>query len=99
MVDDKPPELAMYLIDAFNFFKFGRTKQELNKRMRGYPKGSVVVHVHNCNKENIVVEKELKISLCSKFIHRKDLGAEYIEGNYNLICKTFMEHCLQDLEC
>jgi len=61
-------------------YKIGRTKQEHNKRLNQYPKGSVLLFqiiCFNCvNIENIIIN-----IFKQKYKHRKDIGNEYFEGN------------------
>lgn len=65
-----------------NVFKIGMTTKENNKRLNQYPKGSILIMqvlCKNCkNMEKIIINKFKEI-----FKHRKDIGNEYFEGDYN----------------
>jgi hypothetical protein len=96
-------ENLIYLIQEREFvntnvFKFGRTNKLITERLKGYSNGSIVIHTHKCNRCNKDMEMELKLLYNDNVILRKDIGTEYIEGNYNDICKIFMKCCLQDIE-
>ena len=63
-----------------NIFKIGKTKQENLKRFRQY-RGSVVQLITSCN-DCDMLEIELIKKFKLKYIHRKDYGNEYFEGDY-----------------
>lgn len=62
-------------------YKIGKTKQQHLKRFAQYPKGSKLIMYHICN-DCDKMEKELLKDFASKYIHRKDIGKEYFEGNF-----------------
>jgi hypothetical protein len=77
----------IYIIQLREFigkdiYKIGRTKQENNKRMGQYTKGSILHLQTTCN-DCIKSEKNLIKLFKEKYIHRNDLGNEYFEGNIN----------------
>lgn len=62
-------------------YKIGRTKQENSKRIKQYPKGTVLLFQIICN-DCSITEKAIISIFKEKFKHRKDIGNEYFEGNY-----------------
>ena len=71
-------------------YKIGRTIQDHNKRMCGYPKGSSLILQMLCN-DCIKVEADLIRQFKIKYKHRPDIGNEYFEGNINLMVKDVYE--------
>lgn len=69
-----------------NVYKMGKTKQENLQRFKQYPKGSKLLLQHICN-DCDMLEKKLISDFKNKYKHRKDLGNEYFEGNYNDMIK------------
>ena len=70
-----------------NIYKVGRTDKGFSKRVKSYPKGSVVmciVKVPNSKK----YETALKKSFNLLFKRRKDIGHEYYEANYQDMYKN-----------
>ena len=70
-----------------NIYKIGKSKQENNKRINQYPKQSKLILqilCDNCDE----LEKELIISFKNKYNHRKDIGNEYFEGDFEDIIKN-----------
>ena len=63
-------------------YKVGRTKQENETRFKQYPKGSVLYFQMICNNCNTIEKKVLGL-FKEIFIHRKEFGSEYFEGDYN----------------
>lgn len=61
-------------------YKIGRTYQLNGKRFNSYPKDSIVLLHLKCN-DSIRQEKALINIFKDQFIHRKDIGNEYFEGN------------------
>ena len=78
-----------------NVYKIGRTKN-LKRRFNTYPKGSELLNSFEV-KDSIYVEKQLKKKFTNAFIHRKDIGHEWFEGNKSDILKMFddvsLEYC------
>ena len=64
-----------------HIYKIGKTKRENLKRFGNYPNGSdLLLHI-TCNDcDNI--EKNILSIFKEKFIHKKDIGYEYFEGNH-----------------
>jgi hypothetical protein len=63
-------------------YKIGKTTRDPKRRLASYPKGSEVkffLQVYECND----LEKKLIKMFKDKFIHRKDYGNEYFEGDVN----------------
>ena len=82
----------VYLIQPREFirlneqtYKIGKTTQEINKRMYGYPKSSKVIlfiEVGSCDK----IETEIITTFKQKFKHMTTYGNEYFNGNkYDMI--------------
>lgn len=65
-----------------NVYKLGKTKQDNLQRFKQYPKGSKLLLQHICNNCDML-EKKLISDFKNKYKHRKDLGNEYFEGDYN----------------
>lgn len=69
-------------------YKIGKTTQEPNSRLRGYPNKSQVilfVDVPDCH----TTEKHLITAFKKSFKQRKDIGTEYFEGELNQMKRTF----------
>jgi len=70
-----------------NVIKVGKTKQPLSKRTNQYPKGSELlfyIRVDDCDNLERVIIKAFK----DKYLHRKDIGNEYFEGDYEDMIET-----------
>lgn len=63
-------------------YKLGKTKQENLRRFRQYPKGSKLLLQRVCHDCDIL-EVELIRDFKNKYKHRRDIGNEYFEGDYN----------------
>ncbi len=61
-------------------YKIGKSKQENCKRTITYPKGSKLIYVRTC-KNCDKLEKNIIDLFVSKYNLRKEIGAEYFEGN------------------
>lgn len=62
-------------------FKIGKTKQENLKRFANYPNGSKLLFQCICiNCDDI--ERDIITSFKDLFIHKKEVGNEYFEGDY-----------------
>jgi hypothetical protein len=73
-----------------DIFKIGKTTQQPFKRLNAYPKGSSVellLTVTDCS----VIESALIAQFKKTFIQRKDIGAEYFEGNLKDLKKKMFE--------
>lgn len=71
-------------------YKLGKTTQEPNSRLAGYPKDSQVIlymDVPDCHK----TERTLMSVFDERFINRRDIGREYYEGDLNYMKRTFMD--------
>jgi hypothetical protein len=73
-------------------YKIGITKSVKN-RMGNYPKGSSIISIIpvNGDPEKLCLEK-----LRETFIHRKDIGSEYFEGDIKSIVKIVTKCCVFD---
>jgi hypothetical protein len=91
-------------------YKVGRTKQENQTRFKQYPKGSVLYFQMICKDCNDIEKKVLSLFKEKEFFnHRKDIGSEYFEGDYNemisIIYSTIKqekpdtEHATHEEEC
>ena len=70
-------------------FKLGKTTQEPNSRLRGYPNESEVImyiEVENCD----VVEKKLISEFDDRYIWMKKYGREYYQGDKREMQHTFL---------
>lgn len=79
-----------------NVYKIGRTTQQLHERIKAYPKDSELIismQVENCVK----MENTLKKLFKKQFIHRSDIGAEYFEGDVNLMKSIFKNIEISDI--
>jgi hypothetical protein len=79
-----------------HIYKIGKTKQEKLKRYNKYPKGShLLLHIScfDCD----IIEKTILSIFKEKFIHKKDIGYEYFEGNYidmmRIITNIILNNC------
>ena len=79
----------IYLIHTREFYnhdelvyKIGKTKKLNFHRFNQYPRGSVLLFQMVCNDCDICETKILK-HFNSRYKHRKDVGTEYFEGDYN----------------
>lgn len=72
--------LREYFNTNQNIYKIGKTKQELFKRFKQYPKGSQLISQYDCSDCDIV-EKNIINLFKNKYIQRKDIGTEYFEGD------------------
>ena len=61
--------------------KIGMTKQINHERFKQYPKGSILLFQMICSDCNYN-EKQIIELFKNKYIHRKDIGNEYFEGDY-----------------
>ena len=77
-------------------YKLGKTKQEPNSRLSGYPKGSEIIiflQVNDCDE----LERVLLDSFKCKFTHKKEYGREYFEGNKEEMIKEITKKCQQQI--
>lgn len=76
-----------------NIFKIGKTTQDRFKRLNGYPKGSEIIiwiQCNNCHK----IENEIIKIFKTTFLHKKQYGNEYFEGN----CMTMVKIIFNTIE-
>jgi hypothetical protein len=76
-------------------YKIGKTEQEGLKRFKNYPNGSeLLLHIkcENCSKSERILIDMFKI----KYEQRKDIGAEYFEGNCDKMMKDIIDNVLED---
>ena len=64
-----------------NIHKLGMTTKENHIRFNQYPKGSILLFQMICNNCKDIEKYLIKIFKVL-FIHRKDIGNEYFEGDY-----------------
>lgn len=69
-----------------NIYKLGKTKQENLRRFKQYPKGSKLIIQQVCD-DCDMLETQLIRYFKNKYIHRKDIGNEYFEGDNNEMVK------------
>jgi hypothetical protein len=69
-----------------NIYKLGKTKQENLQRFKQYPKGSKLILQQVCY-DCDMLETQLIREFKNKYIHRRDIGNEYFEGDYNEMVK------------
>jgi hypothetical protein len=77
-------------------YKLGKTIQQPNTRLAGYPKGSEVllfIDVKNCHS----AEKALMQRFDSRYFHCKDIGREYYEGDLNSMKRDFFDVVSNDM--
>lgn len=82
--------LREFIKTGENVYKVGKTTQELNKRIRSYPKQSeliLAVKVGDCH----AGERRLLESMRKYFILRTDYGSEYFEGHEDEMKKMFAQ--------
>jgi hypothetical protein len=71
-----------------SIYKIGKTTQTIEKRMNGYPKGSHLKTLRSV-KDSDIIESILKYQFKINFIQRKDIGAEYFEGDIDEMLELF----------
>lgn len=72
-----------FVVSNIPIYKIGRTNN-IENRLNGYPKSSRVVGIIPCNGKCVVdLETKWIQQLTRRFIHRKDIGNEYFEGDKN----------------
>lgn len=101
MENEKKDELKImlnyvYLIREREFvrlnettYKIGKTQNEPNTRLSGYPKKSEVylfVSVENCNEIEIKIINTFK----NLFVHKQEYGNEYFNGDVDLMINTII---------
>jgi len=70
-------------------YKIGRS-HNLGKRIKQYPSGSNIICVMPC-KTSIICEQLLIEIFKTKFIHKKNYGNEYFEGDYEVMVQTIID--------
>jgi hypothetical protein len=70
-------------------YKIGKTKQLNFKRFTQYPKDSAIIY--HCTTKNCDIHEKLVIQCFkNKYIHRKDIGSEYFEGDHReMLCDIY----------
>ena len=79
-------------------YKIGRTKQDLNKRIESYPKGSRLLLQMYCCNDCIEIEAKLLRWFRIKYKSHKEIGAEYFEGDYRLMIADIYDVCYKTLD-
>ncbi len=72
-------------------YKLGKTTQQGLKRSKQYPKDSMIeihLHVNDCH----VAERELLAYFRLKFKSRTDIGAEYFEGDVQIMISAIIKY-------
>ena len=72
-----------------NVYKIGRTSQQDLSRFKNYSKGSKLLFLMICN-NSIQIEKDIIELFKTKYIHKQNRGAEYFEGEYNMMIKDII---------
>ena len=78
--------LREFLNNKQNIYKIGKSRQNNNKRLQSYPKGSIAlfqVLFNNCS----LAENILKIIFKNIFIQETQYGTELFRGDYKLMIK------------
>lgn len=78
-------------------YKIGRTRQEHNKRIESYPKGSRLLIQMYCD-DCINIESKLLRWFRIKYKSRKDIGSEYFEGDFRLMIADIYDVCFKSLD-
>lgn len=81
-----------------NVYKIGKTKQENLQRFHQYPRGSELLLQHscdNCDALEVQLIREFKI----KYIHRREFGNEYFEGDCKEMIKDIDKKLANFQEC
>lgn len=73
--------LREYVLAKKNVYKIGNTGN-IFRRMRNYPKGSILLHM-SMTPHMKIIETELIALFKTQFIWRTDLGREYFEGDFD----------------
>ena len=83
-----------------NIYKIGMTKKDNLTRFNQYPNGSMLLFQMICNDCNSLERNIIKLFVDdTNIIHRKDIGNEYFEGDYNymisIIYKSINEQYIE----
>ena len=73
-----------------NIFKIGRSCKAGATRISEYPKGSVLYFLITVTDENTIERKIIDL-FSTEFIHKKEYGNEYFEGEYNEIITSMLK--------
>ena len=73
-----------------NVYKIGKTEQEPNSRLAGYPKGSEIILFINTIDCHTTEAKILDI-FKNIFVQRIDIGVEYFEGDKNYMVRIICD--------
>jgi len=73
------------------YSKLVRPNKKHNDRLKQYPKGSILLLQVVCV-DCSVTERELITIFKNKYIHRKDIGNEYFEGDYKDMMDVIFEN-------
>lgn len=100
--DDKSTKGYNYIIREREFirmneevYKVGKC-EDMSKRFKQYPKGSELVKYATV-KDRHMSESLMIDDFKKHFIHRKDLGTEYFEGDISLILCKFHENIAKEM--
>ena len=73
-----------------NIFKIGKSSKPGATRISEYPKGSVLYFLITVTDENTIERKIIDL-FSTEFIHKKEYGNEYFEGEYNQIITSMLK--------
>lgn len=71
-------------------YKIGKTTQEPNNRLQGYPPKSeiiLVLRVHDCHAMETILLRVFR----RDFVYRREFGAEYFEGDPDQMCQCIVK--------
>ena len=83
-------KLREFINSNQNVYKVGRTTQDQYKRLRGYPKGSLLLF-HMICKNSIKMERLVLEKFKNKYTQRIDIGREYFEGEHKTMIGIIFE--------
>lgn len=72
-----------------NVYKIGKTKQNIRKRLCGYPKGTILFFETSCS-DCDSCEKDLINFFKNKYKLRSDYGREYFQGDHSLMIRDMI---------
>ena len=88
-------KLREFISTNENVYKIGRSRKIMN-RLNQYPRGSEILFVSRCS--NIVrAEREILRLFKNQFIQRRDIGAEYFEGDESVM-RNVIQKIIHDID-
>ena len=73
-----------------NIFKIGKSSKPGANRTSQYPKGSILYFLITVSNEDLIEHKIIEL-FSKEFIHKKEYGNEYFEGEYNEIITSMLK--------